>query len=291
MNRSNNNTNSTLFGPPSFLDADLFNIVDGVLSNPNPSASISSSNNLNNSTSDLFTDLSWLDGDTQTQQPTTQPASVPQQAPTLELPQTPSQPLLQPPDSYSTSHSPDSIKRDIMRHIYKTGNCSYLKSTIPNIETFDSTPDEVLFKKFTLGIVLDSALGMNTSDKNLAEYIFVFFDTLFEEAQKFSPPDIKKYIEVFHISLKKEKINIMLDSGNSTIANILRSNDTESLLQSLQNNDSPSQRALKSSLQNLSLLVCVSLLKKMLTPSVLSIIGVGEDTIIDEPVSKRTKFI
>lgn len=112
----------------------------------------------------------------------------------------------------------NSLKRDIIKYLYKNNQCGYLKSAISDEGELEKLSDDILYKKFRIGLVIDSVLGRTSSDKNLASYVFTFFETLLEEVQKLSSPEYKKYFEVFSLSLKKDKVLLLSDSNSSTIA-------------------------------------------------------------------------
>lgn len=279
----------TLFNPPSFLDAESF-------SNPE----ITSFEQPNIETLDIFSDINWLGGNTSAQSSSssrnrTQPITLenlpPLQQETLPIIQEsrlldqevrfPEALRMQEP--MTTDHS---LKRDIIKYLYKNNQCGYLKTAISDENELEKLSDDVLYKKFRIGLVIDSVLGRNSSDKNLASYVFTFFETLLDEAQKLSSPEYKKYFEVFSLSLKKEKVLVLSESSSSTIASVLAANDIDSFLQKYVSCDTPSIRALKCSIQNISLLVSLTLTKKLLSPLLSTFIN-SDDTY--EPSAKKQK--
>lgn len=251
--------NSIINNPPTFLNAEDFTLQRDI---PNPE------------TLDIFADLNWMENNN-APRPQTPPPPPPPQTPPPPMPRTP------PPSSISSS---DSLKKDIIKYLYNTGSCAYLQSCFAKLEDIDNVNDNILYKKFKIGLIIDSVLGKNSSDKNLANYVFTFFEVLLTEAKKFTPPDIQKYIEVFSTSLQKDKITILNDSGSNIIARILGARDVDEILRSIQDNDSPSMKALKSSLQNISLLISLTLTKRLFSPYVASLFK-NED----EPPAKRLK--
>ncbi|TLY46834.1 MAG: hypothetical protein E6K54_08000 [Gammaproteobacteria bacterium] len=259
--------------PPSFVNAEDFaradftNFVD--LQNPE--------------SLDIFTQLNFGDGETSPlQQPEalpTAPLISPQPMPTYEqaLP-----PVVPEVDTISVTSS---LKKDIIKYLYTSNSCEYLKNAFSKVEDIDNASDQILYKKFKIGLVMDSMVGRNSSDKNLAKYVFSFFEVLLSEAKKFTPVDVHKYIDVFSESMMKDKITILNDSGLGTLSNILTSNNVDDMLRSVINNDSPSLRALKSSLQNISLLISLALTKKMFTPFLVGLLQGGGP----EPPRKKFK--
>lgn len=253
--------NAILNNPPTFLNAEEFaNLGNGGVTNPEAL--------------DIFADLNWLGNnpqtipaDSQQPQPHQQPPLSPTPTPLPPLP--PFQPTPSPTLPSSTVAT-NAVKKDIIKYLYNTGSCAYLQSCFAKLEDIDSVSDSVLYNKFKIGLIIDSVLGKNSSDKNLASYVFTFFEVLLNEAKKFTPADIQKYIEVFSMSLQKDKITILNDSGSNIIAKILSAKDLDEILNSVQDNDTPSMKALKSSLQNISLLLSLTLTKRLFSPYIAS---------------------
>lgn len=273
----------TLFNPPSFLDAERFSNQD--INNSLEQPNIESL--------DIFSDINWL-GNNNTSVPSNSNRNLTQPIVLENLPSITQERSL----SDQEVHLPEplritepiitdnSLKRDIIKYLYKNNQCGYLKSAISDEGDLEKLSDDILYKKFRIGLVIDSVLGRTSSDKNLASYVFTFFETLLEEAQKLSSPEYKKYFEVFSLSLKKEKVLVLSDSNSSTIASVLAANDIDSFLQKYVSSDIPSIRALKCSVQNISLLVSLTLTKKLLSPLLSSFIN-SEGFV--EPPNKKHK--
>jgi hypothetical protein len=263
--------NSVFNNPPSFLNAEDFANLGSFTPNPE--------------TLDVFADLNWMNSEPR-EEPRIIPQEQQQQPPSsmVSSPPPPPLPSLPPLPPLPPVTTADSLKKDIIKYLYNTGSCAYLQSCFSKLEDIDGVNDNVLYKKFKIGLIIDSVLGKNSSDKNLANYVFTFFEVLLTEAKKFTPPDIQKYIEVFSTSLQKDKITILNDSGSNIVSRILAAKDVDEILNSVQDNDSPSMKALKSSLQNISLLVSLTLTKRLFSPYVASLFTSG-----DEPPTKKMK--
>jgi len=288
--------------PPSFLNAEDFARVEFTnldLNNPE--------------TLDIFSDLNWVDNADSSHNHNASPQTIAQPISQHATPQIVAQPITQPSQPLITTSTPpisqptniqdrivpmsinvpelsdtisvtNSLKKDIIKYLYNSNSCDYLKNCFAKVEDIDATNDQVLYKKFKLGLVLDSMIGKNSSDKNLAKYVFTFFEVLLSEARKFMPADVHKYIDVFSESMAKDKITILNDSGLGNLSNVLTSNNLDDMIKSLVSTDSPSLRALKSSLQNISLLVSLALSKKMFTPFLGGLFSKAES---DEPPKKK----
>lgn len=269
--------NSLLNNPPSFLNADDFSLHERNLI-PNPESL------------DIFADLSWSNNNSNNNNDNIgnnnndsannilRSGEPLVQEQTLQTPQVQTvQPSTIP--QVSSVSTTESLKKDIIKYLYNKGSCAYLQSCFSKIEDIDTINDAVLYKKFKTGLLIDSILGRNGSEKNIASYIFTFFEVLLTEAKKFTPADIQKYIDVFSTSLQKDKITILNDSGSNIISRILASNDVDEIFKSVQDNDSPSMKALKSSLQNISLLVSLTLTKRFFTPHMASLFKTEEPPI------------
>lgn len=273
---------NTLFNPPSFLDAERFSNQD--INNSLEQPNIESL--------DIFSDINWIGNNTSvpsnSNRNLTQPIVL-ENLPSLTQERSLLDQEVHLPEPLRITEpitTDNSLKRDIIKYLYKNNQCGYLKSAISDEGDLEKLSDDILYKKFRIGLVIDSVLGRTSSDKNLASYVFTFFETLLEEAQKLSSPEYKKYFEVFSLSLKKEKVLVLSDSNSSTIASVLAANDIDSFLQKYVSSDIPSIRALKCSVQNISLLVSLTLTKKLLSPLLSSFIN-SEGFV--EPPNKKHK--
>lgn len=138
--------NTILNNPPSFLNAEDFSIPQqrDFINNPE--------------TLDIFADLNWMESNNNNNEE----PQIQTQPPENPPPQQINQPSIPPVSSMS---SPDSLKKDIIKYLYNNGSCAYLQSCFSKLEDIDSVNDQLLYKKFKIGLVIDSVLGKNSSDK------------------------------------------------------------------------------------------------------------------------------
>lgn len=177
------------------------------------------------------------------------------------------------PISSNRDLTAESFKRDIVKYLFSKKNSSFLNTCFSSLEEIDILDDSALNHKFQLGLLLDSTLSTNNSEKHLASHLYTFFDVILNEIRSVSSNEIRPYIDIFIENSRKERIDILNDSGLHLVSSLLNANDLSEMLKTLKVTESPSTKAFRSTVQNIFLLLGLVASKKVFIPYVINSFG------------------